>query len=63
MASVCAFHLKVVLRRLEGVGECVGEVVGDFCVCCVAVAVAVAWAIEPRTLRGGLDDLTTITSG
>ena len=41
MASVYAFHLKVVLRRLEGVGECVGEVVGDFCVCCVAVAVDV----------------------
>ena len=39
MANVCAFHLKVVLRRLEGVGGYVGEVVGGFCVCYVAVAV------------------------
>ena len=37
VASVCAFHLKVVLRRLEGVGGYVGEVVGGFCVWCVAV--------------------------
>ena len=47
---MCAFHLKVVLRRLEGVGECVGKVVGDFCVCCVAVAVAVAVAVESRNI-------------
>ena len=42
VASVCAFHLKVVLRRLEGVGGYVGEVVGGFCVWCVAVVAATA---------------------
>ena len=41
---MCAFHLKVVLRRLEGVGGYVGEVVGGFCVWCVAVVAATAAA-------------------